>query len=123
MREAVGDLGFEPDLVEQGGDARRSGLPRQILIVVAHAVDDLLAHAHYRVERVHGALGDQRNAARRFNILIDTLYEARTLLIASAEAPPEEIYAAGDGAFEFRRTVSRLIEMQSEDYIANRPRR
>jgi cell division protein ZapE len=45
------------------------------------------------------------------------------LLIASAAVPPEEIYAAGDGTFEFRRTVSRLIEMQSEDYIANRPRR
>ena len=65
----------------------------------------------------------QRDAAKRFNILIDTLYEARTLLIASAEVPPEEIYAAGDGTFEFQRTVSRLIEMQSEDYIANRPRR
>ena len=65
----------------------------------------------------------ERDAARRFNILIDTLYEARTLLIASAEVPPEEIYTAGNGNFEFQRTVSRLIEMQSEDYIANRPRR
>jgi cell division protein ZapE len=64
----------------------------------------------------------QRDPARRFNILIDTLYEARTLLIASAEVPPEEIYTAGDGTFEFQRTVSRLVEMQSEDYIANRPR-
>ena len=64
-----------------------------------------------------------RDAARRFNILIDTLYEARTLLIASAEVPPEEIYTAGNGNFEFQRTVSRLIEMQSEDYIANRPQR
>jgi cell division protein ZapE len=45
------------------------------------------------------------------------------LLITSAEVPPEEIYPAGDGTFEFRRTVSRLIEMQSDDYIANRPRR
>ena len=63
-----------------------------------------------------------RDAARRFNILIDTLYEACTLLIASAAVPPEEIYTAGDGTFEFERTVSRLIEMQSADYIANRPR-
>jgi cell division protein ZapE len=61
--------------------------------------------------------------ARRFNILIDALYEARTLLIASAAVPPEEIYAAADGTFEFERTVSRLIEMQSEDYIVDRPRR
>jgi cell division protein ZapE len=62
----------------------------------------------------------RRNAAQRFHILIDTLYEARTLLIASAEVPPEELYVAGDGAFEFRRTVSRLREMRSEDYLANR---
>jgi cell division protein ZapE len=66
---------------------------------------------------------EQRDAARRFNILIDTFYEARTLLIASAAVPPEAIYADGDGTFEFQRTVSRLIEMQSEDYVANRPRR
>jgi len=66
---------------------------------------------------------EQRDAARRFNILIDALYEARTLLIASAAVPPEAIYADGDGTFEFQRTVSRLIEMQSEDYVANRPRR
>src|SRR5436190_15394049 len=62
----------------------------------------------------------ERNEAQRFHILIDALYEARTLLVASAEVPPAEIYVAGDGAFEFERTVSRLIEMQSEDYLANR---
>jgi len=62
----------------------------------------------------------QRNEARRFHILIDALYEARTLFIASAAVPPEEIYPEGDGAWEFQRTLSRLCEMQSEDYIANR---
>ena len=62
----------------------------------------------------------RRNEAQRFHILIDTLYEARTLLIASAAVPPQEIYVEGDGSFEFQRTVSRLMEMQSEDYIANR---
>ncbi len=62
----------------------------------------------------------QRNEAQRFHILVDTLYEARTLLIASAEVPPQQIYVEGDGSFEFQRTVSRLMEMQSEDYIANR---
>jgi cell division protein ZapE len=60
---------------------------------------------------------DRRNEAKRFNIFIDTLYEAHGNLIASAEAPPQELYVAGDGAFEFERTVSRLIEMQSDDYI------
>jgi cell division protein ZapE len=62
----------------------------------------------------------QRNEAQRFHILIDTLYEARTLLIASAAAPPQGLYVKGDGSFEFQRTVSRLMEMQSEDYVANR---
>jgi len=62
----------------------------------------------------------RRNEAQRLHILIDALYEARTLLIASAAVPPDEIYRSGDGAWEFRRTVSRLHEMQSEDYIANR---
>jgi cell division protein ZapE len=62
----------------------------------------------------------ERNEARRFHILIDALYEARTLFIASAAVPPDEIYPEGDGAWEFHRTLSRLCEMQSEDYIANR---
>jgi cell division protein ZapE len=75
------------------------------------------------VEAIPRLAPQRRNEARRFNILIDTLYEARTLLIASAEVPPDEIYVTGDGTFEFQRTVSRLIEMQSADYIANRPRR
>jgi cell division protein ZapE len=75
------------------------------------------------IEAIPSLAPQQRNEARRFNILIDTLYEARTLLIASAAVSPEEIYVAGDGTFEFRRTVSRLIEMQSEEYITNRPRR
>jgi cell division protein ZapE len=74
------------------------------------------------VEAIPRLSAAQRNEARRFNILVDTLYDARTLLVASAETQPSEIYVAGDGTFEFRRTVSRLIEMQSADYIANRPR-
>jgi len=49
------------------------------------------------VEAIPRLVPQRRNEARRFNILIDTLYEARTLLIASAEVPPEEIYIAGDG--------------------------
>ena len=90
------------------------------------AADYLAIAEHFAaviIEGIPQLSSGQRDAARRFNILIDTLYEARTLLVASAEVPPEEIYAAGDGTFEFQRTVSRLIEMQSEDYIANRPRR
>jgi len=63
---------------------------------------------------------DARNEARRFHIFIDALYQAHGNLVASAAVPPQELYPAGDGAFEFERTVSRLIEMQSESYIAAR---
>jgi cell division protein ZapE len=90
------------------------------------AADYLAIAEHFAaviVEGIPRLSPQQRNEARRFNILIDTLYEARTLLIASAEVLPKEIYTAGDGTFEFQRAVSRLIEMQSEDYIANRSRR
>jgi cell division protein ZapE len=89
------------------------------------AVDYLAIAEHFAAVIVEGIPRldpDRRNEAQRFHILIDALYEARTLLIASAAAPPDEIYPEGDGAAEFRRTASRLHEMQSEDYIANRAR-
>ena len=63
---------------------------------------------------------ERRNEAKRFNIFIDTLYDAHGNLVCSAEAPPQDLYPEGDGSFEFQRTVSRLIEMQSDDYIAAR---
>jgi cell division protein ZapE len=64
------------------------------------------------------ALGPERyNAAKRFNTLIDALYEGRVNLVASAEVPPDRLYPAGEGGFEFQRTVSRLMEMQSAEYI------
>lgn len=56
------------------------------------------------------------NEAKRFVILIDTLYEAGVRLIASAAAAPEMLYVEGTGAFEFERTASRLREMQGEDW-------
>ncbi len=61
---------------------------------------------------------DMRNEAKRFVTLIDALYETRTKLIISAETEPQNLYVDGTGAFEFERTVSRLIEMRSEDYLA-----
>jgi cell division protein ZapE len=61
---------------------------------------------------------EKRNEAARFVTLIDALYEHKVKLLAAAEAAPAQLYPAGHGAFEFERTVSRLIEMQSEDYLA-----
>ena len=61
---------------------------------------------------------DKRNEAARFVALIDALYEAKVKLVASAAAEPETLYPEGDGAFEFERTVSRLHETRSTDYLA-----
>lgn len=61
---------------------------------------------------------EDRNEAARFVTLIDALYENRVKLFVTAEARPEELYTAGDGSFEFERTVSRLNEMQSDEYMA-----
>jgi cell division protein ZapE len=59
-----------------------------------------------------------RNEAARFVTLIDALYEHRVKLLAAADAEPSGLYAEGDGSFEFARTVSRLEEMRSAEYLA-----
>ncbi len=61
---------------------------------------------------------ENRNEAARFVTLIDALYEHKVKLLAAADAQPHELYVAGDGVFEFERTASRLMEMQSADYLA-----
>jgi cell division protein ZapE len=61
---------------------------------------------------------EMRNEAARFVTLIDALYEHRVKLLAAADAEPADLYPAGDGNFEFQRTVSRLEEMQSAEYLA-----
>jgi cell division protein ZapE len=61
---------------------------------------------------------EMRNEAARFVILIDALYDHKVKLLAAADAEPEGLYSAGDGSFEFLRTVSRLEEMRSAEYLA-----
>jgi len=85
------------------------------------AADYLAVARHYHTVFVVGIprLGpENRNEAARFVTLIDALYEHRVKLLAAADAQPDQLYPTGDGAFEFERTVSRLIEMQSEEYLA-----
>jgi cell division protein ZapE len=74
------------------------------------------------IEGVPVLRASQRNEAKRFIILIDTLYDAKTRLHVLADAEPDELYPTKrkTEGFEFDRTVSRLIEMRSEDYARER---
>ena len=79
-----------------------------------------VAHAYHTVILVGvPQMGpENRNEAARFVTLIDALYENKVKLFVTAKAEPDRLYLAGDGAFEFERTASRLVEMQSADYLA-----
>ena len=69
------------------------------------------------LEDVPKLTANRREEARRFVILIDALYETHAKLIVLAEAQPNQLYPAGDGAFEFERTASRLEEMRSANWL------
>ena len=88
----------------------------------ARGAADYLAIAQplpHRDHRRHSG-DDPRHAQRGGAVrhLIDALYEHRVKLLAAADAEPAGLYPAGDGSFEFARTVSRLEEMQSAEYLA-----
>jgi cell division protein ZapE len=61
---------------------------------------------------------DMANAARRFTWLVDVLYDHRVKLLVSAAGPEAELYVAGPNSHEFTRTVSRLVEMRTREYMA-----
>lgn len=81
-----------------------------------------LAHDYHTilVDRIPVMDYAERNAAKRFITLIDTLYDNAVKLMASAEVNPVSLYLGSEGneANEFKRTASRLIEMSSESYLA-----
>ena len=81
---------------------------------IAQEFDTLL------IDRIPIIAASERNEAKRFIILVDTLYDMGVKLIASAAAEPEALFSGTDGAeaFEFQRTASRLHEMRSADYLA-----
>ncbi len=102
-----------------GGVARLSFAE---LCVEARGASDYLALAnHFHtvfIDAIPKLEAQKKNEAVRFVTLIDALYEAKVKLLASADGAPQTLYPRGDEAFEFERTVSRLMEMQSREYLA-----
>ncbi len=126
--------GLAGEAMELTVKGRRLRVPRAAMGVARFSFHDLceqplaaadylkIAHEFHTIVLDHIRVMDygQRNAAKRFIILIDTLYDNAVKLVASAEAEPDALYLASDGfeAQEFKRTASRLIEMRSESYLA-----
>jgi cell division protein ZapE len=131
-RRLVGGTSGMPQELSVKG--RRLRVPRAAMGVARFFFHDLceqpLAAADYLrvahefhtliIDRIPIMGFDERNAAKRFIILIDTLYDHSVKLVASAAAEPDALYQASDGfeANEFKRTASRLIEMRSQAYLA-----
>ncbi len=126
------DAAHVPSTELQLGSARSLHVPKSLKGVAVFSFKRLcaenrgaadylaIAHAYHTiiVVGIPRMVPDNRNEAIRFTKLIDALYENRVKLFATADAEPAMLYQAGDGSFEFERTVSRLIEMQSADYMA-----
>ena len=129
-RLAGAHAGAPHELMVKGHVVR---IPKAAMGVARFSFDDLcaqplaatdylkIAHEFHTliVDRIPVMGHAQRNEAKRFIILIDTLYDHAVKLLASAEAQPDGLYVATEGyeANEFKRTASRLIEMRSQAYL------
>ena len=133
-RELTGGQPGAPLALEVKG--RKLTVPQAAMGVARFSFDELcgqplgtvdyLALAHkFHTLFIDGipVLSRRRDVARRFINLIDTLYDTRIGLVVSAAAEPDGLYPAGDVRYLFERTVSRLIEMRSETYLAARSER
>lgn len=120
----------KPQIIEFKG--RKLVVPLASMGVARFAFDELcdrplssldylhLAHAFHTVmiDGIPKLAPGRRDVARRFINLIDTLYDNKVCLIASAQTEPDHLYVEGPGAELFERTASRLMEMRSQDYLA-----
>src|SRR5581483_6172889 len=130
-RLAGGHAGAEHELIVKG---HRLQVPRAALGAARFSFHDLceqplaatdylkIAHEFHTLVLDHIPIMDfeTRNEAKRFIMLIDTLYDNAVKLLASSAAEPDALYRAREGfeAQEFKRTASRLIEMRSQGYLA-----
>ena len=104
--EAAGDVArftFDALCKEALGAADYLALARNFRTILIDHIPQLAEH--------------EANEARRFILLIDTLYDEKVRLVCSAAAPPDQLYTQGENADAFRRAASRLIEMQSPEYL------
>jgi cell division protein ZapE len=126
-----GSPGVELDLVVLGRILRVPRAAKEVARFSFHQLCEMplaaadylkVAHDFHTLVLDHIPMMDyaQHNEAKRFIILIDTLYDNAVKLVASAAAEPDLLYGASDGfeAQEFKRTASRLVEMRSESYLA-----
>jgi cell division protein ZapE len=129
-RRLAGDAGAPHELIVKGRAVR---IPKAAMGVARFSFNDLcaqplaaadylrIAHEFHTIILDHIPVMDhtQRNEAKRFIILIDTLYDHAVKLLASAQAQPDALYLGTEGyeASEFKRTASRLIEMRSQSYL------
>ncbi len=119
-REVLDVQGRKLPVPVQASGVARFDFP-QLCAKPLGAADFLTLARHYHtilLDDVPLLTPDRRNEAARFVTLVDALYESKTKLVMSAAADPDSLYPAGDGAFEFERTASRLHEMRSTDYLA-----
>jgi cell division protein ZapE len=130
-RRLAGEHSGSPhELVVKGRIVR---VPKAAMGIARFSFDDLcaqplaaadylkIAHEFHTIvlDRIPAMDHARRNEAKRFIILIDTLYDHAVKLLASAQAQPDELYSATEGyeANEFKRTASRLIEMRAQSYL------
>ncbi|HEY6655546.1 MAG TPA: cell division protein ZapE [Methyloceanibacter sp.] len=135
FRKLTGRMRGEPQTLRHKG--RSITVPEAALGVARFTFADLcvaplgpldyqrIAHAFHTlmIEEIPVLGSEQRNEARRLITLIDVLYDNGVGLIASAAAEPQALYVVGTGSESFARTASRLMEMRSDAYLAERHRR
>ncbi|MBU6235274.1 MAG: AFG1 family ATPase [Alphaproteobacteria bacterium] len=118
------DVGGGRSLPVVRTDGHRAWLEFDVLCREARGAVDYLAlceaYLAVFVDNVPRMGEENRNELRRFMTLVDTLYDAGKVLVVRAATTPDKLYDGNTHGFEFQRTLSRLLEMQSPDWLAKK---